>query len=389
MHVVVMQRPHSKARYDHWLKQANPHMRVTIFSSTATVRPDADLASDVRRVLVADYESPAAFSELLATCADDVPDRIVVNSERDVLRAAEVRTLLGIKGQKSGVALLFRDKIRMKSLFAGLTIPPVPHAVLGCLDDLLAFQRHVGSVVVKPRDGVGSMGVRVCHDEEGIRRCFTADAAYLEALHRGGLMAEKFVPGSVYHVDVVVVDDRPVLISPSRYTSPPHKFATDNLGSVMLDESSAMYGLLHASATEFVGNLPHGHGAGVLHLEYLEDAEGRLHFGEVACRVGGALVKNAVSHTYGVDISKLACLTAAGCYVPAVDMPRVGLPSGWILNNGGAAVSSSGVDFPWVVESDFRTRDGAPANSVDAAARFLVEGRDEHEIEQRLQRLFQ
>jgi hypothetical protein len=127
MHIVVLQRPDSVAPYDRWILEAAPAARITIVSDHTTARPDTDFCPGVRRMMVANYGTPEALTEFFKLCAEDRPDRIFVNTEDDVLPAAEARTIFDIDGQRSDIALLFRDKVRMKSLFRGASVPAVPY----------------------------------------------------------------------------------------------------------------------------------------------------------------------------------------------------------------------------------------------------------------------
>ncbi|MEU9474361.1 hypothetical protein [Streptomyces sp. NPDC048191] len=390
MHVLIMQRPGSAARCDHWLRAADPDVRITLFTSADADRGPGDLAEGVRRVVVEDYASPAATAELFRLCAADRPDRLFANSEDDVLRAAEARTLFGIPGLGSATALRFRDKIAMKRLFDGLPVPAVPFREVRCCEDLYAAQEDLGTIVVKPRDGAGSVGVRVLPDGPSVRRACLEDPGLLTALHSGGLMAEQYVAGTVLHVDVLVDGGTAPLVSPSRYLSPPHRFRTDNLGSVMLDPGSLRTKLLTDTAERFVANLPAGHGVHVLHMEFLEDARGALFAGEVACRTGGALIKNAVRHTYGVDLSQAACLLSAGLWTGPAELARTAAPTGWLLWTGGPQPSVPAERPDWLVE--FSAPQGpeqqtGPADAVDGKAAFLVEGADEEQLEHRLRAL--
>ncbi|HEY3733615.1 MAG TPA: hypothetical protein VGL63_06840 [Streptosporangiaceae bacterium] len=384
MHIVVLQRPESTAACDHWIREAAPETHVTIISGSGAKRQDRDLAPGVRRILVEDYASAAVLGELLRICGQDRPDRVLANSENDVLRTAEARTIFGIPGQKSRLALAFRDKVAMKSLFAGLSTPPVPYRLVGCVEDVFTARRELGAIVVKPRDGSGAVGVLVFASDKEIRDACIADPGLVARLHGGRLMAEQYVSGAVYHVDVVVNGPVPVLVSPSRYTCPPHRFGSENLGSVMLDNSSATGRLLSGAAREFVERLPPGHGVSILHLEYLADGCGRLLAGEVACRGGGALVKNSIRHTYGVDTSRLACLIGAGLWTGGGELVRVAAQTGWILWTGGPALAAPAARPGWLVQHSVTSRPGEAASSVDAKAAFLVRGADETEITQRL-----
>ncbi|GGN01291.1 ATP-grasp domain-containing protein [Streptomyces fuscichromogenes] len=387
MHVLIMQRPQSAARYDHWIRAAAPQTRITLLTSADTDRPADDLAAGVRRVIVDDYESPATTAELLRLCAADRPDRIFVNSEDDVLRAAEARTLFGIPGVGSTTALRFRDKVAMKHLFDGLPVPAVPYREVRCCADLYAAQEDLGTIVVKPRDGAGSAGVRVLADGPAVRQACLDDPGLLTALHGGGLMAEQYIESTVHHVDVLVDGGTALLVSPSRYLSPPHRFRTDNLASVMLDGGSPRAKLLTDTAERFVAGLSEGHGVHVLHMEFLEDSSGAFFAGEVACRTGGALIKNAVRHTYGVDLSRAACLLSVGLWTEPAEPERGAAPTGWLLWTGGPQPRVPAHRPDWLVEFSAPERpeqQDDPVDAVDGKARFLVEGVDEEELEHRL-----
>ncbi|WP_125778226.1 ATP-grasp domain-containing protein [Antribacter gilvus] len=387
MHVLVLQRPGSTARPDVWLAEAAPGVRVTLVTGRQTVRPDSDLAPGTRRVVLDGYDDGRSFEALADLCRRDTPDRIVANSEDDVLRAAELRTTFGVPGQPSDVAVLFRDKIRMRALYRDPLVPPPGARGLRCAGDLLDAVRELGPVVVKPRSGAGSVGVRILADRGTCLRALADEPALVRAVGSGALMAEEYLPGDVLHVDALVREDRVVLASASRYTTPPHTFVTHNLGSVMLDETSTAYRTTTAAVRRLVAGLPRGHGVHVVHAEFYRLADGSFRAGEVACRVGGALVRDAVRHTYGVDLSRAASLLA----VDAMDLPERGVlprragPTGWLLWNGGPRVGFREPLPEWVVRYD-RPDEASrtPSSSVDARAAVLVEGEDEAEVESRL-----
>lgn len=384
-HFVVLQRPGSSSPCERWLRDAVPNARVTVVSGTDTVRPDHDFPDDVNRILVADYESPDTTAQLLRLCRDDPPDRVLANSEDDILRAAEARTLFGVAGQKSGLASMFRDKVRMKELFTRAAIPVVRHQAAACAEEVLDAQREHGTIVLKPRGGAGSEGVHVLRTAEDVRELFVERPRLLARLHDGRLIAEPFVSGDVYHVDVLVDGDRVLLASPSRYLAPPHLFREAHVGSVMLDDDSAASRSLTAAAADFVSALPDGHGVSVLHIEFYEPEPGRFLAGEVACRVAGGQIKNSIQHTYGVDISQFACLLAAGLPVAARDLRRIRRQSGWISATGPAPLEAPAGEPPkWLVASGGSTRTGPATTSVDAGRWFLVHGADEAAVTKRL-----
>ncbi|MCC3769741.1 acetyl-CoA carboxylase biotin carboxylase subunit family protein, partial [Streptomyces sp. UNOC14_S4] len=77
--------------------------------------------------------------------------RLVSLAERDVVRAARVRRLLGLPGQSVESALAFRDKYLMKTLVAeaGLRVPRFRK--VDRAEDVLDFAAAVGGPVVVKR----------------------------------------------------------------------------------------------------------------------------------------------------------------------------------------------------------------------------------------------
>ncbi|GAA2415186.1 hypothetical protein GCM10010433_12750 [Streptomyces pulveraceus] len=125
----------------------------------------------------------AGWAELFRLREADRPDRVRVNSGDDVLRAAEARSLFGIPGTGSAPALRFRDKVVMKQPFHGPPVSAVAYLrcaarpEVRCSADLHAAREELGTVVVRPRDGAGSAGVRVLPDARAVRQsCLDAQA---------------------------------------------------------------------------------------------------------------------------------------------------------------------------------------------------------------------
>lgn len=376
------------------MREAAPGVEVRLISGAGTGRADSDIGPGVHREVLDDYHSTATTRRVFEVCAEWRPDRIFSNAEADVLRAGEARTLFGIEGMPSSAAVRYRDKVLMKQLFEGITvdgveIPAVPHRLPTSGEDVLAACAELGTVVLKPRDGSGAAGVQVLATPAEVRERLGARPELLTALHRSELILEPFVEGDVYHVDILVRDGAPILISPSRYLCPPHLFTTYNTGSVMTDEGSAEHVFLRRFAEALTAKVGKAHRPDILHLEMFRTPDGRFLAGEVASRGGGGLIKESMRHTYGVDQAQAACLLSAGLLPEATFHDRIGPQSGWILETARPLGYDRSAPPSWLPYTKEVARPDRPSSSVDAGLRCVVEGGSRREIEQRMDSLHQ
>ncbi|MBT0773340.1 ATP-grasp domain-containing protein [Kineosporia sp. J2-2] len=389
MRVLVLQQPNSVAPFESWLMEAAPGVEVRIITGAATVRPDSAIAPGVRRDVLADYHAPETTRHLFQVCAEWAPQAVFSNSEADVMRAAEARTLFGIPGTGSASAVLFRDKVLMKQLFAGLTVQgtevaAVEHRVPTSGADVLAACDELGPVVLKPRDGSGSVSVQTLSDRAQAAAWLAAEPEVLKRLHASQLILERFVEGDVYHVDMLARDGAPIMISTSRYLHPPHHFARHNLASVMLDEDSEDHRFLVAYGQALTARAATAHGATIMHLEMFRTPQGEFVAGEVACRGSGGLVKESILHTYGIDQARAACLLGAGLLPGETYLRRIRQQSGRLLETGPRLGYDRAARPSWLVTVSESERPGEASSSVDARLQVVVEGENESEIEKRM-----
>lgn len=389
MRVLVLQQPSSVAPFESWLREAAPGVEVRLISGAGTGRGDDDIAPGVRREVLDDYHSPATTRRVFEVCAEWRPDVVFSNAEADVLRAAEARTLFGIEGMSSSAAVLYRDKVLMKQLFEGITVDGVEVEAVGHRlptsgEDVLAACAELGPVVLKPRDGSGSMSVQVLTTPAEALERLSAQPELLTALHRSELILEPFVEGDVYHVDILVRDGAPILISPSRYLQPPHLFTRYNTGSVMTDDGSPEHVFLTRFAEALTARIGKAHRPNILHLEMFRTPDGRYLAGEVACRGGGGLIKESMRHTYGVDQARAACLLSAGLLGEETFLERTGPQTGWILETASPLDYDRSACPSWLPYTKETSRPDRPSSSVDAGLRCVVEGGNRREIEERM-----
>lgn len=218
-------------------------------------------------------------------------DSVLALSEFNLLTAARVREALSAPGPDVEATLLLRDKAPMKDAVraAGLRVPefrPVATA-----EDVAAFARDHGAVVVKPRTGAASVGCVVLPaGADPVRELAGRDLS--------GHEVEEYLDGPIWHVDGLISEGVPLFAVASRYTGTCYRFGLgEPLASVVHTGPAA------ERVTDFAVRCLHalGHLRGTFHLEVIEHPQG-LAFLEVGARVGGGEIPFVMRDVYGVDL---------------------------------------------------------------------------------------
>jgi biotin carboxylase len=226
-------------------------------------------------------------------------DRIVALDEYDMETAATLREHLRIPGMGLTTMRYFRDKLamRMRALDRGVRVPdfvPVFHH-----EDVRYYMAHVpGPWVLKPRQEASAIGIKKIHAAEELW-------PVLDQLgdKQSSFLLERFVPGTVYHVDSVVSENEVVFMNVSQYGKPPMNVAQG--GGIF-----TTYGVRRGSAAdvslrqlnrELIAAL--GLVRGVAHAEYIHaQVDGHFYFLECAARVGGAYINEMVEAATGINL---------------------------------------------------------------------------------------
>ncbi len=144
-------------------------------------------------------------------------DRIVPLDDFDLEMAAFLRENLRIPGMGETTVRYFRDKLamRMKAEEAGLPVPSY-RALINHERVNRFLDRVPGPWVVKPRMYAGAIGIRKVETRE----------QFWEAVNSLGdeqwaYLVEKYVPGSVFHVDSIVYEREIQFAIASAYGRPP------------------------------------------------------------------------------------------------------------------------------------------------------------------------
>jgi hypothetical protein len=172
--------------------------------------------------------------------------------------------------------------------------------------DLLA--RH-GQIILKPRAGMGSVGVHRVSSRDELRaldaRGFSGEGSY---------EAEEYIEGDMYHVDSVVVAGRPLVGIPSLYLDSNEYFPVGGQNRTVVLDSGRRRDVLEDFNRRVLAQLPWF--SGVTHLEVFVGRDEQPVFCEVAGRPGGGGIVPAFQHRYGVDLHLLTALPQLGLPIP-------------------------------------------------------------------------
>ena len=231
--------------------------------------------------------------------------RIVGIDEFDVLTAAKAREHLQIAGISNSYALRFRDKLRMRELASSLGIPCPEFTGAFRPDEINEFLQSVPAPwIVKPRTEVNAFGIRKCETAEQIWQVLSEmDARHSWRDHPSQFLIERFIKGTVYHVDSIVEGGRVLACGVSRYGTTPldvsHKggvFTT----SILPHKSKEKIELEALNKALLKG---FEYRRGVAHAEFLQSSEtGEFYLLEVAARVGGAYIADVLEQASGFNL---------------------------------------------------------------------------------------
>ncbi|HMJ09536.1 MAG TPA: ATP-grasp domain-containing protein [Pyrinomonadaceae bacterium] len=232
-------------------------------------------------------------------------DRVVGLDEFDVLTAARAREHLQLGGMTSSHALRFRDKLAMRNIASAAAIPCPEFVGVFSREKIEEFLDTVPSPwIVKPRNEVSAFGIRKCETREAVWASIDAlDARNTWRDHPSQFLVERFIEGTVYHVDSVVENGKVQACGVSRYGTPP--FSVSHYGGVFTS-SIVPYRSKERKALEKLNSellTAFHYERGVSHAEFLESAaDGKFYLLEVACRVGGAYIANVLEHACNFNL---------------------------------------------------------------------------------------
>lgn len=225
-------------------------------------------------------------------------EAVFARAEADVLRAAQLRDVLDLPGQRHTSALAFRDKVVMKDHLVGGPVEIPRYRMLDSAYTALEFiEEHGYPVVIKPVSESGSLGASVIRD-------VTELDAYLSRPWRGTSQIETFIEGDMYHVDGLVINRTVEFIHPFRYLNNCLSFRDSEwLATIPLSTTDPAYDRLVGAAKAVLAALPTPSNT-AFHAELWITPDDRVVFCEIASRTGGGMISAMVRHCFGLDLDQ-------------------------------------------------------------------------------------
>jgi len=283
---------------------ALPGVRLSLVSQDPIERFPADL-----REVAIGYERvvDALKPELLAAVVERLGARLgpvarlvgILEPLQESLAA--VRERLRIRGMDAQTARNFRDKGRMKDLFAADNVPCARHRLCASLGEAEGFVREVGFPVVgKPPAGAGAKATSRLADHAAL-------AEFVGAMRPApgrGVLLEEFVTGREFSFDSVTLHGLHIFHNVCCYHPTPLQVMENPWiqWTVVLprDLSGPEFADIHRVGPRALSML--GMWNGMSHMEWFRRADGSIAIGEVAARPPGAQFMSLMSLVTDVDM---------------------------------------------------------------------------------------
>lgn len=252
---------------------------------------------------VADAMDPNSLARGVASLGERLGpvDRLLGILEPLQEPLAVVRQKLGIRGMDLEEASNFRDKARMKEVFAKAEIPCARHRLCASMDDAAAFAAEVGYPLVgKPPAGAGAKATSRVNDDDELRQ-------FLMAVRPGPgreVLFEEFVQGREFSFDTITLHGAHALHNVCCYYPTPLE-VMDNpwiQWCVVLprDLDQPEFEEIHSLGPKALDAL--GMYTGMSHMEWFRRHDGSIAISEVAARPPGAQFVALMGHVFDVDM---------------------------------------------------------------------------------------
>jgi hypothetical protein len=228
-------------------------------------------------------------------------DRLIGMLEQLQVPLGEVRDALGIAGMSADVARNFRDKSRMKDVFAAHGVPCARHGVATSAAQASSIADQLGlPVVVKPPAGAGARSTFRIDSADQLAGWLRVDPPTPAA----PALIEELVTGAEHSFDSVSVAGRVAWHSIAMYLPTPLEVLENPWiqWAVLLPRSidGAEYDAIRDGAARGLQAL--GMDTGFSHMEWFRLREGRIALSEVAARPPGAQFTSLLSYAHDTDM---------------------------------------------------------------------------------------
>ncbi len=302
-HVLIFAKTkHAKTPYDQWLEGTG------IQPIVLTSEEYAPSYKHLEHVHVFSNYDKSQWVEkrALDIASDFSPIAVFARAESDIIRAAQLRTLLGLPGQTVESAMAFRDKVVMKGKLQGSgVLLPEYQAVDSAYTIARFIDKHGYPVVIKPVAESGSTGTQIIHDETELE-------AYLTHASHERREIETFVAGPMYHVDGLVIGGKIVFIHAFQYINNCLSYRNNEYsGTWTLSPEDPVFSSLVENARRVLARLPTPANT-AFHAEFWRTPEGKIVFCEIASRTGGGMISSNIVYSFNLNLDREWFLAECG-----------------------------------------------------------------------------
>ncbi|KQV17153.1 MULTISPECIES: ATP-grasp domain-containing protein [unclassified Kitasatospora] len=253
-----------------------------------------------------EYHLPGRADSFFAAHPGLDPVAVIPAVEYAVPFAARLAERYGLPGASLGAAQLLRDKHLLRTVAAVAGIANPASEPVGSAAELAGFMtRHPGPVVLKPTNRQASVGTRVVHRpeeaEEAWAQCQDQDegAFVPDRPRESSMLAERFVSGPEFSVEMLVAGGRPVFANTTGKVLYPGAYPIEAGHTVPAELPEEQREVLVAETERLSAAV--GFGDGVLHCEWiLEDGVPVLV--ECAGRLPGDSISDLIEAAYPVEL---------------------------------------------------------------------------------------
>ncbi|MFF8513035.1 ATP-grasp domain-containing protein [Streptomyces sp. NPDC015492] len=277
-------------------------------------------AEDGLRTVVVDTSDGDALRSAVAGLAAAEPVAgVLSSSEYYVATAADLAAGLGLPGPSADAVRACRDKAAQRRTLAAAGVPVPLFSAAGDVAEAIAAAQWIGGpVVVKPVQGSGSLGVRLCRDrDEAAEHAAGLLAATVNerGLRTPGVvLVEQYLTGREFSVEVF--GEEAVVTVAKHVGAPPVFVETGHDVPAVLP--AAQSAALADTAVRAVRAL--GLGWGAAHVELRLDGD-TARVIEVNPRLAGGMIPELVRRARGVDLVGAQVRAALGADVDLAGTP--------------------------------------------------------------------
>ncbi len=313
-------------------------------------------------------------------------DTVIALDEVDIIRAARIRQLLGIKGQNLDSAYFYRNKIQMKNTLKDHVRCPNFKEISTMLDIDEFTDLNGLPVVIKPVDGMGGMDTFIINSVEELVE--TKEVIDLDAMN---YMIESFVDGEMYSVDGLVIKDKIEFCSVSKYHNSVLVYKENKGHSLELVSPKEEIFTKLKRFTEKIIEVSPNPEILVFHCEIFVNKDNELIFCEIASRLGGARIPELIRQSYGINMEETYCRLLCNL---KVDIPTnsdmLKHTAVYLIPKSNGKLISTIEKFPfdWVLEYQpylsVGSESGKSISSSDIFGTVIFEANNKDELRERL-----